>query len=315
MQRVAALVVTCASLTLSGSFAGYARLPGLPTIPVSVEVGLDEGTKSLLQSLPENLRVQFVKAVQQSLDTLDFHVDKYISDMQAAAAQTTQDVACVGEGLAANMGGDLVAGVTTLLIGDLLNLFRSGQFATPAGVDADLQALSKAIIDTQQALSGTATPEQLYATYSDLVFASAKLICKMRARNAPTTFGTDKLSMMRRAMGEWRILRTENACQTADSCVQKRREDIARIFASEPAILIAAASVQGEFDQLKAVPRAPATESGWQALSKRARLALGMSPPTGYDITKTESVLFGLRDVELKVAAVKSNWQWQASQE
>jgi hypothetical protein len=290
----------------------------LPAIPVKVEVGLDEGTKALLESLPIKMREQFIIAVNAAMDRVDFSVERYVRDIQLAAIQTTQDVSCTAGGALIDTGNDLVRGVTTLLVGDSFRLIRNGEFTTPPGVDASSQVLLKSIVDTQRGLKADTSTSKLFATYSDLAFKSATLICQFKARNAPTDFGEDQLRLMRKALGEWRLLNQNGYCSNPTDCVTKRKHDVDQIIAREqkenPA-LIEAATVTGEFQQLgfdQANP--PVAENDWYEIFNRLQKFVGLQPQDDYDITRTESILYGLRDIELKIAAQKANWQWKAQQ-
>jgi hypothetical protein len=294
------------SLLVSGS-----PVSAIPVVPVKVEVGLDNGTIALLDRLPGNLRDAFVAAVTKSLDRLDFSVANYIKDIQAAASQTVQDVACTSDGLIQNVGSDLGKGLTTLLIGDSTLFGRSDGFATPPSVDASSQALDKTIADTRLTMRADTSSSTLFAIYSDLSFESAKLICKDRARNAPPDFAIDRLQLMRRALGEWRILSEIDKCANPDACLLKRQQDIKQIIAREPQDLIDEAGVRGEIDQSgPSKPTAPPPTSGWRDFFKLGILA--NSQPNNYDIGRTEEILLTLRDVELKVAALKSKRQERA---
>jgi len=309
------MVTWSARLALAGGVAATifasSSAFSLPAIPVKVEVGLDNGTKTLLQTLPANVREQFVIAVNEALERIDFSVGNYVKEIQLAASQTTQEITCVVGGALANSGSDIAKGLTTLLIGDSSRLAGSGEFATPPGVDASAQTLLQTIVKTRQQLRGDSPTDKVYATYSDLAFESAKLVCRLRARNAPTDFADDQVALMRRALGEWRILSRDAYCLSPDACIQKRRYDIEEIIKKEDPNLIDAASVRAEFEQLGPNP-IPAPASGWQQMAARARQIAGMGGTPDYDISRTESLLYGLRDIELKIAATKSNWQWQA---
>jgi len=293
-----------------------AQLPNfqLPTIPVSVEVGLDAGTRALIEKLPEEIRKQFVAAINESLTRLDFSVDTYIKTAQAAATKTVQSITCSADGLLLNAANDLERGVFSLILGDAFQFVRGNKFATPANIDASSQALLETISNTREQISADRASVEIYAAYSDLGFDTAKLICRQRARNAPTEFATDQLELLRRAMGEWRLLSQVNRCLNPDDCQTKRLKEIKDLISREDPKLIEAAAITDEFDFVqRSLAKQPDTRTTWQQLYDSMRQALNLGAGAQYDIVHTEGALLGLRDVELKVAALKSNWQQQAA--
>jgi hypothetical protein len=115
-------------------------------------------------------------------------------------------------------------------------LIRNGGFTTPPGVDNSSQILLKSILATREHIKNDTPTESIFATYSDLAFAAATLICQLKARNAPTEFGADQLALMRRALGEWRVLSRNNYCMSPDDCLTKRQNDVKQIRAMEDQI-------------------------------------------------------------------------------
>ena len=286
----------------------------LPDIPVKVTVGLDEGTKALLERLPDQLQQAFVAAVTKSLKELDFHVETYVKEIQSAASQTVQNIACTGDGFVKNVAGEIGQGLTTLLVGSSSGLLRGNEFATPPNVDPSSQTLLKNIAATRSGFRGDTPSTKLYAAYSDLAFAAAGVICQDQARNAPTDFASDQLRLMRRAIGEWRILDQIDHCQNPEACIAKRKHDIESIRSHEDPKLIEAVAIQGEYDELGiGADRRPIEKSNWQQLFDGFYSLVGASSAQ-YDISHAEAILFGLRDIELRIAAVRSNWQQRAQE-
>ena len=167
----------------------------LPEIPVKVQVGLDDGTKALLERLPDQLQQAFVTAVTKSLKELDFHVETYVKEVQSAASQTVQNISCTADGLVKNLSSELGQGLTSLLIGSSFSLIRNNEFVTPASIDASSQILLKNISTTRSGLKGDTPSAKLYVAYSDLTFSAAGLICQDQARNAPTDFAKDQFTV------------------------------------------------------------------------------------------------------------------------
>src|SRR5438477_10651239 len=48
---------------------------------LSIDLGLDKGTRDLINGLPEEIRKQVETAVRNLLPDLDAHVEKYIADV------------------------------------------------------------------------------------------------------------------------------------------------------------------------------------------------------------------------------------------
>jgi hypothetical protein len=304
----------CKTLSSALFFCLWCANPALslPTVAVGVEVGLDSGTKELLDRLPQKLSDAFVDAVNKSMERVDFSVATYIKTAQAAASQTMVELACLGDGTLANGVDEVTRGISTLLLGDVTNLVRSGQYATASGIDPASQNLYNQIDTSRRNLHDDTSAIVIYGAYSDLAFSTAKLICKQMAVHAPVEFADDQLALLRKSLGEWRILNFNAYCSNPSDCLRKRKADLEKIITNEDPKLVDAASVRSQYRQLVSDVGAGVPESDWQQLVDRLRRLIGSQSPAAPDITHTESVLFGLRDVELKIAAVKGNWQWQA---
>jgi hypothetical protein len=117
---------------------------------------------------------------------------------------------------------------------------------------------------------------------------------------------------MRQPLTEWRILNQGNYCENPEACLTKRKQDLMQIKQQEEPALIEAAEVQPELDRLLTRPNAPIIGNNAESIFGRIR-KLANFQSNGYDITRTNTVLFRLRDIELRVAAEKRNWQWQAA--
>jgi hypothetical protein len=301
---------TFLGVTLIALFIAVKTAVAFPGIPVNVEVGLDDGTKALLSTLPGNIRDAFVEAVQKSLQLVDFSVVKYIAAIEEAAKNTTRDISCTGQGVLINSAKEIESGIKTLILGGLAA--KKGEF-TPVGIDPISQELLKNVEDTKANLKWDTSSVKLFATYSDLSIASAKFICRAQSLNAPTAFGDREYQLNRRSLGEWQIL--VDQCEDTQRCLKKRLDDIVTLVNS-PDPAVKATNAKGAFEKIRGAGATAATpETDWFRLKTRLLGTIGIKPIGGFDIDKVEGVLFALRDIELRVAAQKSRWQWQASQE
>jgi hypothetical protein len=303
---------------LSSVFAlcNVANSQVLTTIPVHVEAGLDAGTKEFLSQLPQEIRKQFEMAIDHALDRLDFSVDSYIAELQDAAIKTTAEVSCTTQGALINTRNELSGGILSFLFGDSSLWAKNEKFVTPKGVDSSSQALLQATTTTRGQITKDTDVARMVAIYSDLAFDAAKLHCQLQSVKAPTDFPDSRLKINRKALSEWELLETTNSCSKAGECVPSRTTDIKKIMVWEDQRLIDAASVRGQFDQLIGTLQADVPpETTWSTYFRRVMALVGVSSSNTYDLSKDEATLFGLRTIELKISALKGNWQWRASKE
>lgn len=123
------------------------------------------------------------------------------------------------------------------------------------------------------------------------------------------------MALIRKSMGEWRLLDQDSYCLNPVDCIDKRAKDVQDIISKSDPKLIDEAAVSGEFTlATKNIPEAEVPVSDWEADFLALRKILGLGPKSGFDITKAEQTLFTIRDVELKIAAMRGNWQWRAAQ-
>jgi hypothetical protein len=216
-----------------------------------------------------------------------------------------------------NTANDIIGGLTTLFGGS--NSGGSNEYITAPGVEPLSQSLKQDVKLSLQKWAPNTKVDDIYAAYSDLAVRSAKALCQVKARHAPTVWFDDKLTVIRRAMGEWRILSGEGGTKTAlclnpEDCVSKRRRTIQDLITKEDQALIDAADVKAKWTSLSVDNVTPTPDSYWQTMLKYLGIT-GAQPTDESYISQREAILFGLRDIELRVAALKSNWQWRATQE
>jgi hypothetical protein len=90
--------------------------------PLDIDFGVDQGTKDIIQGLPEHLRKQLEQAVRDLLPELDKHVATYIKDIDKVLHNNIADginaLQCSSTGVIENAKSTLAASLAALFFQD-----------------------------------------------------------------------------------------------------------------------------------------------------------------------------------------------------
>jgi hypothetical protein len=74
---------------------------------LSFDVGLDSETRDLIAKLPESLRQEFIRALQQAQPILDQSIEKYIAKVNEAIQESIAHAHCATVGVSKGVGDSL----------------------------------------------------------------------------------------------------------------------------------------------------------------------------------------------------------------
>lgn len=167
---------------------------------IDAEVGLDPETRALLGRLPEELRAEIVKAVNESFDRADKSVVLFMSELNKTVGVAIDDAACKAAA-AANNVAQAFAGKIPLL---------GGKQTIVKDAFADFEA-------TQEAASAGDKPTDYSIAYADLLARTVVSRCIV-SQSAEAVAELDKLqAAVRPKWSVWtRLGKAE--CEDAQSC-------------------------------------------------------------------------------------------------
>jgi hypothetical protein len=264
-----------------------------------VTFGLDKGTNDTLQNLPEQLRLQLFKLLQDSLPLIDRSVEGYLSQIDKILRQNIADgltgLQCSADGTISNIK-DQTKGS---LVGVIFKDGTSPSNLTPSNLPDPFQRLSRAISDTRDKVGVNTSATDVLLAYNDLLYSVALVKCQTKIATLPVAnevnAQTERLFL---PALEWQMLigqRDKPWCDNPRDCIIKRRAQVVVFVRDSDPRDTKFSSPQEQFDAmelLKLIPPDPPSPSFLD------RFLVSKIP-----ILQYEGVLASFRHVERTVLA------------
>ncbi|MBD9373447.1 hypothetical protein IB238_12535 [Rhizobium sp. ARZ01] len=266
-----------------------------PVISHAISIGLDKGTKELLDQLPEDVSKALLETLKQAQPLIDQSVllylqtvNKILSDNISSGATAIQ---CSAVGSAAIIGEEVKTSLSNLL-------YTAGRSGLN---EAHIGDYTQNFSDSIDAMRGNINTEikstDVLVAYSDLLIRAA--IIKCAANINPQLTQNEIEAQIRRISVpsmEWHLLvgdRDRPYCETIHQCIVKRREEIEAYLKQSDKRDVAKADAENMF---KSIPPTPQLPNAGVIFDRRPHI----------QILDYEFVLTSIRQVERAVEAAKS---------
>ncbi|PBB20393.1 hypothetical protein CK219_10495 [Mesorhizobium sp. WSM4313] len=267
---------------------------------LDLDVGLDKGTRDMIEQLPPAIRVQMLQLLKDALPLIDVSVSSYITQIGTVFHDNLNDairqVSCRTGGTITNASESLKSSIGWVFFGD----WPAGEIVAshvPKGIDQ----LGKDIANTRAAIKIDTNLDAIRTAYVELLHEASIVKCSSYASDdAPVvmlTIAGRVGQIMDPAMEYTTLLDSPGGpiCSFLSDCISVRVQYLDKYLKTADVRDVAAANAMQMVDDLPPMPASP----DWLSYSMQA---VGLQH---FDIAPYETFLLQIRNIERTVEVTK----------